>query len=106
IPGQTLEQEPSGFFKGILRDVVFEPNAEVMKDLWCGTGNVSQSELRGVLEKDAVLEMPSDVVRHGYVRYDKERKVFHLHGEPDAVFVAADYVLLQHTGQAVACWKS
>jgi hypothetical protein len=94
------------FFSGLMHDVTFNPRAEVITDLPCSNGK-SEADAMGRLKQiDKKVQNPADTVFWCVVDYDTERKVFHDKNDPSFTFDQADYLVLDLTGRAHACWRT
>lgn len=103
-PMENLEGGKMGFDEGILRDVVFNPKAPIMRDVFCGTDRVSEATATGILEIGRFF-MPEDTTVTCRVDYDTERKVFHVRRKPTETFESCDYLILHRDGSSTAGWK-
>lgn len=106
VPTNDLDGSRSKFQAGLLRNATFNPTAPVMKDVFCGTNNVSESEVVGELEKHTYTpQVPKDATHECEVVFDKVQKTFHDVGDPARVVTSADYVVLRTDGTAIAGWR-
>lgn len=103
IPNEKLDGARKEFRAGILRNVTLDPKAKVMKDVWCGTGNVSEAEAVGELTTDT-YEMPKDAIRTCTLTYDRELKVFRNKEKPAEIITEASYLLLLPNDVAKVGW--
>jgi hypothetical protein len=103
-PTEDLTGSRTLFGVGILREVVFDPKAPIMRDVFCGKDRVSEATATGILQTEHVL-MPNDATVTCKVDYDPKRKVFHVQGKPNETFESCDYLVLHKDGSSTAGWK-
>lgn len=106
-PAEDLRSAKQEFVAGVLTNVTFNPNANVMKDVFCGTGRISEASVTGELEtyQERVPAMPADAVHACSLEYDSVRKVFCDRAQPEVIITQADYLVLLSDGQSIAGWK-
>lgn len=113
---KPLRGTGSVFETGLMTNPVFNANAPVIDDLWCGTDNKSEASATGMLWKVKDLndlatgsswpEMPADAIRVDDVGYDKTKKFFFGKSSPGTPLVTADYLFLADDGTAKVGWKT
>jgi hypothetical protein len=104
-PTENLKSSNRGFRRGVLSDVTLDPNATIMKDVFCGTDRISEATATGVLDIGTDT-MPPDAITTRPVGYCTKRKVFHTKENPEEVFDRCDYLVLHHDGSSTAGWKT
>ncbi|MEN9647843.1 MAG: hypothetical protein RLY57_647 [Candidatus Parcubacteria bacterium] len=107
VPKPDLSGNLRTFDTGILHDVVFDPNAPIMKDVICGTDRVSEATATGILEvTENEPRMPADAKTTREVDYHRGQKVFHTRGKPTETFQRCDNLVLRLNGTSLAGWKT
>jgi len=93
-----------GFAYGLMTNVSFDPQAKAMT---CVEGYDSTGEAVGVVSKSGheKIDMPGDAKRSVSVVYDPEKRLFHEKGKIAVIVEAADYLLLNPDGTALAGYK-